>query len=75
MPVKLKGNIFYRTVLRPALPYGAETWATMKSQERRLEVNEMRMLRWMCGVMKTYKTRNKHKRGSVKAAPVANNMM
>ena len=30
--------------------YGAETWATTRGQEARLEVNEMRMLRWMCGV-------------------------
>ena len=36
--------------------YGAQTWATMKGQERRLEVNEMRMLRWMCGVTKKVKS-------------------
>ena len=37
-------------MVRPALLYGAETWATAKGQEARLEVTEMRMLRWMCGV-------------------------
>ena len=36
-----------KTVVRPALLYGAETWATTRGQEARLEVNEMRMLRWM----------------------------
>ena len=51
MRVKPKGKI-YRTVVRPALVCGAETSATTNSQERRLEVNEMRMLRWMCGVTK-----------------------
>ena len=50
--------------------YGSETWATMKSQERRLEVNDMRMLRWMYGVTNKDKTRNEHVRGSVKVAPV-----
>ena len=31
MPVKLKGKV-YKTVIRPAMLYGAETWATTKSQ-------------------------------------------
>ena len=43
MPVKLKGKV-YKTVVRPALLYGAETWATTRGQEARLEVNEIRML-------------------------------
>ena len=44
MPVKLK---VYGRVVRHAMLYGAETWATTKRQESRIEVNEMRMLRWM----------------------------
>ena len=51
MPVMLQGKI-YRIVENPALMYGAETWATTKGHKRRLDVNEMRMLRWMCGVTK-----------------------
>ena len=46
MPVKLKGKI-YRTVVTPALG-------------KRLEVIEMRMLRWICGVTKKDKIRNEH---------------
>ena len=42
----------YRTEVRPALMYGAETWALKKAQENKLEVAEIRMLRWMCGVTK-----------------------
>ena len=49
MPVKLKGKV-YKTVVRQAPLCGAETCATTRGQEVRLEVNEMRMLRWMCGV-------------------------
>ena len=46
MAVKLKGKV-YKTVVRPALLYGAEAWATSGGQEARLQVNEMKMLRWM----------------------------
>ena len=63
MPVKLK---VYRTVVRPAMLYGAETWATTRRQESRIEVNEMRMLRWMCGVTRKDKIRNEHIRGTTK---------
>ena len=56
----------YRTVVRPALLYGAETWALKKAQEKKLEVAEMRMLRWMCGVTKLDKIRNKRIRGTTK---------
>ena len=47
--MKPNGKV-YKTVPRPALLYGAETWATTSAQEARLAINEMRMLRWMCGV-------------------------
>ena len=64
MPVKLKGKV-YRTVVRPAMLYGAETWATTKRQESRIEVNEMRMLRWMCGVTRKDKIRNDYSSAGV----------
>ena len=35
-----------------------------------LEVNVMRVLRWMCGVTKKDKIRNEHVRRSAKVAPV-----
>ena len=59
MPSKLKGKV-YETVVRPAMLYGAETWATTRGQEARLGVNESRMLRWMCGVTRRDKIRNEH---------------
>ena len=38
--------------------YGAEIWALKKAQENKLEVAEVRMLRWMCGVTKLDNIRN-----------------
>ncbi len=35
----------YKTIVRPAMMYGAETWAVKKAQEKKLEVAEMMMLR------------------------------
>ena len=49
MPVKLKSKI-QRQVVRPAMLYSSETWATRKKDEDRIDVNEMRMLRWECGL-------------------------
>ena len=63
--MKLKGKV-YKTVVRPALLYGAETWATTRGQEARLELNEMRMLRWMCGDTRRDKIRNEHIRGTTR---------
>ena len=50
----------YKTVIRQAMLYGAETCETTRGQEARLEVNEMRMLKWMCGVTMRDKIRNEH---------------
>ena len=49
-----------------ALVCGAETWALKKAQENKLEVAEMRMLRWMCGVTKLDKIRNERIRRTTK---------
>ena len=65
MNVKIKGKV-YITVVRPALMYVAETWALKKAQEKKLEVAEMRKLRWMCGVTKLDKIRNERVRGTPK---------
>ena len=48
----------YKTVVRPAMMYGAEMWAVKKAQEKKLDVAEMRMLIWMSGVTKLDRMRN-----------------
>ena len=67
MPEKLKEKV-YKTVIRPAMLYVADTCATKKRQEKRIEVTEMRMLRWMCGVTRKDKIRNEHIRGTTRVA-------
>ena len=56
----------YTTVVRPALLYGAETWATTRGQEARLKVYVMTMLRWMCKVTWSDKIRNEYNRGTTR---------
>ena len=65
MNVKINGKV-YRTVVRSALMYGAETWALKKAQENKLEVAEMRM----CGVTKLDKISNERIRGTTKVGEI-----
>ena len=62
---RVKGKV-YKAVVRPALLYGSETWAMKKTQEKKIEVAEMRMLRWMCGVTRWDRIINEYIRGTVK---------
>lgn len=61
---RIKGR-FYKSVVRPAMVYGAETWSIKKAQERKLEVADMRIMRWMCGVTRKDRIRNDYIRGAV----------
>ena len=65
VPVKLKGKV-YKTAVRPAMLYGIETLPVKKANESRLNVAEMKMLRWMCGVTREDRIRNEYIRGTVK---------
>ena len=47
MKVKIKGKV-YKTMVRPATVYEAKTWAVKKAHEKKMNVAEMKMSRWMC---------------------------
>nr|GEW98643.1 ataxia telangiectasia mutated family protein [Tanacetum cinerariifolium] len=48
IPLKLKGK-FYRAAIRRAMLYGSECWQITKALSNKVEVVELRMLRWTCG--------------------------
>ena len=68
--LRVKGKV-YKTVERPEMMYGAETWAVKKAQENKLDVAEMRMLRWMSGVTKLDRIRNERIRGTTKVGEIS----
>ncbi|XP_063591901.1 uncharacterized protein LOC134786959 [Penaeus indicus] len=49
VPVRLKGKV-HKEVVRPALIYGLEAAPLKKSEEKKMNAAEMKMLRWMVGV-------------------------
>ena len=66
----VKGKV-YKTVVRPAMMYGAETWAVKKAQEKKLDVAEMRTLGWMSVVTKLDRIRNERIRGTTKVGEIS----
>ncbi|WMV15276.1 hypothetical protein MTR67_008661 [Solanum verrucosum] len=73
IPPRLKGK-FYRVVVRPALLYGAECWPAKNSHVQKMQVAEMRMLRWMCGHTRSDKIRNEVIREKVGVASVVDKL-
>ena len=69
MNVEIKGKV-YMAVVRPALMCGAEIWALKKAHEKKLEVAEMRILRWMCRVTRLGKIRNERIRRTTKVGEI-----
>ncbi|KAJ8884781.1 hypothetical protein PR048_010977 [Dryococelus australis] len=64
LSIGVKGE-FYKCALRPVMLYGADTWATVKSWCKNMEVAEMNMLHWMCGVSRFEHIKNNFIRGIV----------
>jgi hypothetical protein len=69
VPQKLKGK-FYRTVIRPAMLYGAECWPTKRRHVQQLSVAEMHILRWFCGHTRRDRVRNDDIRDRVRVTPI-----
>ena len=60
----------YRTVIRPAMTYGEEWCPRKKQHMHKMNVAEMRMLRWMCGKNRKEKIRNERFREHLGVASI-----
>ena len=61
-----KGKVF-KAAIRPAMTYSAETWGI---KEKRMNVAEMKMLRWACGHTRLDHIRNEDIRRRVRVTEV-----
>ncbi|RWR94899.1 ataxia telangiectasia mutated family protein [Cinnamomum micranthum f. kanehirae] len=73
VPLKVKGK-YYKVAVRPALLYGSECWTVKHNHVKKMEVAEMRMLRWMCGITRRDRIRNEEIWGKVGIAPIGDKM-
>ena len=67
LSAKVKGKI-YKSVVRPAMLYGMETVAVTERQMGKMEIAELKMVRWALGVTRKDKIRNEYVRGTAKIA-------
>ena len=51
--------------------YGPETWVVKKAQEKKLDMAEIRMFRWMSGVANLDRIRNEIIRGIEKVGEIS----
>ena len=65
LPARVKGKV-YSSVVRPTMVYGLEKVAVTKKQVEKMELAEMKMLRFAMVVMRKDKIRNKYIRGTIK---------
>ncbi|XP_059281362.1 uncharacterized protein LOC132035061 [Lycium ferocissimum] len=65
---------FYSVVVRLNLLYGAECYPVKNVHVHKINVAEMRMLRWMCGHTRRDMIRNEVTRGKVRLNSVADKM-
>ena len=69
----VKGQL-YKTMVRPAMMYGIETLAVTKAQERKIQVAEMKMLRWSLGFTRKDKIRNDEIRKIMEVGDITDKM-
>ena len=70
---KVKGKI-YKSVVRPAMLYRMETMAVTEIQVGKMEVAELKIMRWAMGVTRKDKIRNKYVRETAKIAKLGDKL-
>ena len=64
VPARVKGKVYNKVAVRPAMVYGLDTVALTKRQEAEMEVAELKMLRFSLGVTRMDQIRNEYIRGT-----------
>ena len=59
LSAKVKGKM-YKSVVRPAMMYGMDTVAVTGRQVKKMEVAELKMVRWSLGVTRKDRIRNRY---------------
>ena len=73
LSAKVKGKM-YKSVVKPTMLYGMETVAVMERQVGKMEVAELKMVRWALGVTKKDKIRNEYVRRTAKIAKLGDKL-
>ena len=73
LSARVKGKM-YKSVVRPAMLYGMETVAVTERLVGKMEVAELKMVRWALGVTRRDKIRNEYVRGTAKIAKLGNKL-
>ena len=61
--MRVKGKV-HKVVVKPTLLYGLEAAPLKKMDEKKIDATEMKMLKWMVGVIKRDRFRNEYIRNS-----------
>ena len=67
LSAKVKGKM-YNSVVRPTMLYGMEAVTVTERQVGKMEIAELKMVRWALGVTRKDKIRNEYVRGTSKIA-------
>ena len=73
LSARVKGKV-YRSVVRPAIPYGMEKVVVTERQVGKMELAELKMVRWALGETTKDKIRNEYVRGTVKIAKLGDKL-
>ena len=73
LSAKVKGKM-YKSVVGPTILYGMETVAVTERQMGKMEVAELKMVRWALGVTRKDKIKNEYVRGTAKIAKLGDKL-
>ena len=73
LSARVKGKK-YKSVVRPAMLYGMEMVAVTERHVGKMEVTELKMVKWALGVTRKDKMRNEYVRGTAKIAKLGDKL-